>query len=174
MISGYIAMSIRTLTQEQICRFMSVAIEQAWQAVRTGQGGPFGACIVDASSLEIVAKAHNSVLRDNDPSAHAEINAIRFACKSKGSFWLEDCILFSTCEPCPMCLGTIYWSRISAVYFDCSREDAADAGFDDSFIYEQIGLPFEQRKIKFVGLKNSQKSLDVMKYWKSLESKKVY
>ncbi len=167
-------MNKNILTQEQISEFMSVAIEQAWLAVKTKQGGPFGACIVDIKTHEIISKAHNTVLADNDPTGHAEINVIRKASQKKHTYWLTDCILFSTCEPCPMCLGAIYWARIPIVYFDCSRKDAADAGFDDSVIYEQISLPPERRKIKFFTSTDNKKSLEVMLYWKSLYSEKVY
>ncbi len=167
-------MSENILTHEQISQFMSVAIEQAWQAVREGHGGPFGACVVEISGMEIISKSHNTVLLSKDPTAHAEINAIRKAAEYKKHYWLDDCILFSTCEPCPMCLGAIYWARLSAVYFDCSREDAADAGFDDSFIYEQISLPIDKRKIKFIASQDNSRSLEVMAYWKSLQTKKMY
>lgn len=153
---------------------MSLAIEQAWRGVKTGDGGPFGACIVKTPSLTVISKAHNTVLKDNDPTAHAEINAIRQACHRENSYWLKDCILFTTCEPCPMCLGAIYWARIPVVYFSCSRKQAADVGFDDNFIYEQFALPPEQRDIKFITLKNPQNALEVMQYWNSLNSKKVY
>jgi len=162
------------LTEEQKNRFMSLAIAQAWQGVKNGEGGPFGACIIETTTFKVVSQAHNTVLKDNDPSAHAEINAIRQACRKKNSYWLEDCVLFTTCEPCPMCLGAIYWSRIPVVYFGCSRQEASDAGFDDKFIYEQIFLPIEQRSIKFISSKDTQNCLEVMLYWKSLNSKKVY
>jgi len=124
--------------------FLNRAIELACANVETG-GGPFGAIIVKDG--EIVASSGNRVTSDLDPTAHAEVAAIRLACRKLGNFQLSDCTLYSSCEPCPMCLGAIYWARLQAVYYACNRFDAADAGFDDSFIYTEIDKPAEQRRI---------------------------
>lgn len=125
---------------------MREAIRLADEGMRAGRGGPFGCVIVRRG--EIVARGNNRVTSTNDPTAHAEVTAIREACRTLGTFELRDCELYTSCEPCPMCLGAIYWSRIPTVYFGNTRADAAAIGFDDAFIYEQIPLPPEQRAVK--------------------------
>lgn len=129
--------------------FMARAIELALENVRNG-GGPFAAVIVKNGS--IIAEGANRVTALNDPTAHAEVVAIRTACAALGSFQLDGCDVYTTSEPCPMCLGAIYWARPARVYFASSKADAAQAGFDDAFIYEQIALLPEQRKIPFLEL----------------------
>lgn len=129
-------------------RFMEKAIRLAVENVEQGNGGPFGAVIVKEGQ-EITA-CINSVTPDNDPTAHAEVNAIREACRILGTYQLEGCDIYCSCEPCPMCLGAIYWARPSKVYYACTKEDAARAGFDDSFIYKEIALPEPQRSIPFL------------------------
>lgn len=124
--------------------FLQQAINLAAANVSQG-GGPFGAIIVKQG--EVIATGVNRVTQQLDPTAHAEIQAIRAACQTLNDFQLTDCVLYSSCEPCPMCLGAIYWTRLKAVYFACSRYDAANAEFDDSFIYNDITLPLEQRSI---------------------------
>lgn len=124
---------------------MQRAIELALGNVRSARGGPFGAVVVRQG--EIIAEGANQVTGDNDPTAHAEIVAIRRACEVVGHFELTDCELYSSCEPCPMCLGAIYWARIGHLYFAANREDAEQAGFDDSLIYNEIALPFTRRRI---------------------------
>ena len=124
---------------------MKQAIELAIQNVRTGRGGPFGALIVKAG--ELVASGTNLVTSTNDPTAHAEVVAIRTACRQLGTFQLTGCELYTSCEPCPMCLSAIYWARPDRFYYAASREDAARGGFDDAFIYEEVMLPPEQRAI---------------------------
>ncbi len=124
--------------------FLQQAIDLAIENPRNG-GGPYGAVIVH--NEQILASSANLVAKNNDPTAHAEILAIRLACQKINDFRLTDCVLYSSCEPCPMCLGAIYWARLKEVYFACNRLDAAKAGFDDSFIYEEIQLAPEQRKI---------------------------
>ena len=104
--------------------------------MRTGNGGPFAAII--CQNQQIIAACINTVTNCNDPTAHAEINAIRKACKQLNTFQLTDCVLYCSCEPCPMCLGAIYWARLKQVFFACNRIDAAQAGFDDSFIYNVV------------------------------------
>jgi guanine deaminase len=116
--------------------------------VRSGNGGPFAAIVVKDG--KIIAEGCNQVLETGDPTAHAEVTAIRNACRVLGSFQLDDCLLISSCEPCPMCLGAIYWARPKAVYYVNSREDAAEIGFDDQFIYDEIGRNPGDRKIPFL------------------------
>ncbi|CAD6881222.1 Guanine deaminase (EC 3.5.4.3) [Methylomonas albis] len=124
--------------------FLNQAIALACENIAVG-GGPFGAIVVRDG--EIIAGSGNRVTADLDPTAHAEIVAIRLACQKRGDFQLSDCSLYSSCEPCPMCLGAIYWARLQAVYYACDRVDAAKAGFDDSFIYTEIDKPTQQRRI---------------------------
>lgn len=129
-------------------RFMEEAIRLAVENVKKGTGGPFGAVVVKDG--KIIAACGNSVTPDNDPTAHAEVNAIREACRKLGSFQLEGCEIYASCEPCPMCLGAIYWARPARVYYASTKEDAALAGFDDSFIYKEIALPEAGRSIPFL------------------------
>ena len=121
---------------------MRVAIEAAVENVKNG-GGPFGAVI--AKKGEIVSVGVNRVTANNDPTAHAEVSAIRAACAELGTFDLSGCEIFTSCEPCPMCLGAIYWAHLDKIYYGCSKKDAADAGFDDSMIYDELALPVEGR-----------------------------
>ena len=125
--------------------FMRDAIALAEQGIRSGQGGPFGCVIVRRG--EVVARGSNQVTSTNDPTAHAEVVAIREACRALGTFQLDGCELYTSCEPCPMCLSAIYWARIPQVYYGNTRQDAADIGFDDAFIYDQIPLPPAERKV---------------------------
>ena len=125
--------------------WMRQAVDLAIQNVRSERGGPFGAVIVRQGVL--VATGANSVTVSNDPTAHAEVVAIRNACRGLGSFQLSGCELYSSCEPCPMCLGAIYWARPERFYFACSRDDARGYGFDDLAIYEEFARPPEQRSI---------------------------
>ncbi|MDT4290497.1 nucleoside deaminase [Methylomonas sp. MO1] len=124
--------------------FLNQAIALACDNIENG-GGPFGAIVVKDG--EIIAASGNRVTPDLDPTAHAEIVAIRLACQQLGDFQLNDCTLYTSCEPCPMCLGAIYWARLQAVYYACDRFDAARAGFDDGFIYTEIDKPAAQRRI---------------------------
>ena len=125
--------------------WIKAAIKLAVENVQSGRGGPFGALIVKEGN--IVATGVNSVTASNDPTAHAEVNAIRTACHALGSFELEDCELYTSCEPCPMCLSAIYWSRLKRFHYACTRENAAEAGFDDAFIYDQLHLRPDRRAI---------------------------
>merc|ERR1711934_143627 len=123
--------------------FMDMAVEEACTGVVTREGGPYGAVITTRGPKgdqpeEVVARAHNMVLQTNDPTAHAEVTAIRKACARLGRFDLSDCILYTSCEPCPMCYGAIHWAKIPRCIFSATAEDAAKAGFDDKFIYESI------------------------------------
>ena len=126
-------------------RFLRRAIELAYDNARSGAGGPYGAVI--AIEDEVLYEAANQVTARNDPTAHAEIVAIRGACHKLGNFQLHDAVLYSSCEPCPMCLGAIYWARLAAVYYACDRFDAAAAGFDDRFIYDEIAASPAARRI---------------------------
>ena len=125
--------------------FLREAIRLAREGMITDQGGPFGSVIVRDG--EIVGKGCNQVTSSNDPTAHAEVVAIRDACRNLGTFQLEGCTLYASCEPCPMCLGAIYWARPSRIVYAASHSDAAAAGFDDQFIYEELAKPREQRHI---------------------------
>lgn len=117
-------------------QFIEAAVNQAFKGMRSDEGGPFGAVIVKDG--KIIAEGHNEVLKTNDPTAHAEIVVIRKAAALLGRFDLSDCEIYSTCEPCPMCFAAIHWAKMTRLYFGCSRQDAADIGFDDNYIYEVI------------------------------------
>lgn len=129
---------------------MRQAICVAVEGVRARHGGPFGCVIVRQG--KVLAQGCNTVTSTNDPTAHAEVNAIRAACAALGRFQLEDCELYTSCEPCPMCLGAIYWARLPVVYFGGTRVDAAAAGFDDDFIYREVPLAPEARSVRMIPL----------------------
>jgi guanine deaminase len=124
---------------------MGLAVAEALRSARSPGGGPFGALV--ARDGEVVATGRNEVVARRDPTAHAEMLAIRAACAALESFQLAGCELYASCEPCPMCLGAIYWARPRAVYFAATRADAAAAGFDDAFIYEELDLPHDARAL---------------------------
>ncbi len=148
-----------------------MAIEISRIGMRAGKGGPFGCVIVKDGN--IIGSGSNSVLSTNDPTAHAEIVAIREACKTLGDFQLEGCELYTSCEPCPMCLGAIYWARPARVFYANTKKDAAEAGFDDQFIYEELQLPYNLRKIPFEqGMQESAK--EVFQEWILKEDKTLY
>lgn len=151
--------------------FMLRAIELSQLGMESGQGGPFGCVIVKDG--KIVGEGSNAVTSSNDPTAHAEVVAIRDACKNLNTFQLDGCILYTSCEPCPMCLGAIYWARPDKVFYANTREDAAAIGFDDDFIYQEINLNFEQRKIPFAQLER-ENSLKVFNAWKLKTDKTEY
>jgi tRNA(Arg) A34 adenosine deaminase TadA len=146
---------------EQVQKFLREAIRLAVENVEDGDGGPFGVVIVKDG--KIIAKGKNTVIQTNDPTAHAEIVAIRNACRELGTFQLTGCEIYSSCEPCPMCLGAIYWSRPDKLYFAASKDDAAQAGFDDRLIYEEISFPLSGRKIPTTQLLRNEalKAFDV-------------
>ncbi len=135
----------RKRMQDQDREFMQVAIDLARKGMTNNEGGPFGAIIVKDG--KIVGRGNNRVTSSNDPTAHAEVVAIRDACKNLNTFQLDDCIIYTSCEPCPMCLGAIYWARPKRIVYGCSRQDAANIDFDDEFIYQEIPLPVAQRSI---------------------------
>ena len=150
---------------------MARAIQLSIENVRTGRGGPFGAVV--AKGGKIIAEGVNCVTATNDPTAHAEIIAIRAACTKLGLFELRDCELYTSCEPCPMCLGAIYWTRPDRVYFGNTAADAADAGFDDSLIYSEIQQPHSQRKIPMVPMMREE-ALEGFRTWKKQINKVPY
>ncbi len=130
--------------------FMRQAIQLATENVTSGRGGPFGAVIVKDGM--VIATGANKVTAANDPTAHAEITAIRAACAALGSFSLAGCELYTSCEPCPMCLAATYWARCEKIYYGCVAADAAKAGFDDAFLYEQMKLPLAERSLPIENL----------------------
>jgi len=150
--------------------YINKAIEEASSNIDKN-GGPFGAVIV--FKRKIIAIGGNTVTIDNDPTAHAEINAIRKAAKVLKNFDLSGCELYSSCEPCPMCLSAIYWARIDKVYYAATKEDAHDAEFDDNMIYKELDLPIDKRRIPFISL-NRDFALSVFQKWKSKKDKTIY
>jgi len=152
-------------------KYMQVCLDEAKRGMENNEGGPFGAIIV--KNGEIIAKAHNRVIKTNDPTAHAEIEAIREASRKLGRFDLSDCEIYSSCEPCPMCLSAIYWAKIKKLYFACTKEDAADIGFDDRYIYEVFeGKELEQRLEK-IGLARKE-ALKIFEQWEKKQDKVNY
>ena len=125
--------------------FMREAIRLSVEKMQAGHGGPFGAVVV--KNGEIIARGFNQVTSTNDPTCHAEVDAIRKACTALGTFQLDDCDLYTSCEPCPMCLGAIYWARPRRVFYGNTKQDAAAIGFDDQFIYEELEKPLEERQL---------------------------
>jgi len=150
---------------------MMEAIALSQNGVRNNEGGPFGCIIVKDDT--IVGRGNNKVTSSNDPTAHAEVVAIRDACKNLGTFQLEGCEIYTSCEPCPMCLGAIYWARLKVVYFANSRQDAADIGFDDSMIYEELGIDLDKRKIPIINL-GREDALKIFVEWQNKEDKISY
>lgn len=150
--------------------FMSEAIRISIESVNNG-GGPFGAVIVKDG--EIIAMASNSVTQDNDPTAHAEVNALRAAAKKLNNFDLHGSTVYSSCEPCPMCLGAIYWAKIDRLVFANNKTDAKDIGFDDSFIYEEIEKTYEVRKMKITQIMREQ-ALIAFQHWQNKKDKLEY
>lgn len=151
-------------------KFMQEAINLSITSVKT-DGGPFGAVIV--KNNKIISKGVNRVTVDNDPTAHAEVEAIRSAAKALNTFDLSGCEIYTSCEPCPMCLGAIYWARIDKIYYANTRKNAKDIGFDDSFIYDEIPLPIEKRSIPTIQIMEIQAS-EAFKLWDSKDDKVKY
>ena len=150
--------------------FMRAAIELASDSVRRG-GGPFGAVIVKDG--EIIAGSSNSVTIDNDPTAHAEVNTIRQACKKLGTFDLSGAVIYTSCEPCPMCLGAIYWARLSRIYYGNNRKDARAIDFADDFIYEELDRPMSERTVPIIPLLRDE-ALESFRLWDEKEDKTEY
>jgi guanine deaminase len=151
--------------------YMRRAIELAVENVRSGRGGPFAAVVVKDGA--VVAEGTNRVTSTNDPTAHAEVVAIREACRALRDFQLTGCEIYTSCEPCPMCLGAIYWARLARVYFAGLAKDAAAAGFDDSFIHEQFNLPVSSRAIPMVQLMREE-ALAAFRAWDQKTDKTKY
>ncbi|MDD6896013.1 MAG: nucleoside deaminase [Prevotellaceae bacterium] len=149
---------------------MHRAIQLSIESVKNG-GGPFGAVI--AKGGEIIAEASNSVTIDHDPTAHAEVNAIRKASAKLGTFDLSGCDIFTSCEPCPMCLGAIYWAHLDRIYYANDRKDAANIGFDDDFIYEEISIPVSQRKKPMEAFMRSE-AIKAFQLWTDKNDKVEY
>ena len=150
---------------------MREAIQLAMQGVKAGHGGPFGAVVVKGG--RIIGRGHNRVLADRDPTAHAEVVAIREACQALGHFQLDGCTIYASCEPCPMCLGAIYWARPERIVFACGRGDAASIGFDDAFIYEELAHHPGQRHIPTAQIMR-QDALVAMQAWADKQDKTQY
>lgn len=150
---------------------MSEAIAESEIGVERGDGGPFGCVIVKGD--QIIGRGHNRVLATNDPTAHAEVEAIRDACKHLDSFQLDGCEVYTSCEPCPMCLGALYWARPEVIYFANTKDDASAGGFDDSLIYEEISRPLNERRIKFKKLKLSNAHV-AFDQWKNKPDRTEY
>src|SRR5690554_2157964 len=151
--------------------FIIRAIRLSEKGMDSNKGGPFGAIVVRDNV--VIAAGVNQVTSKNDPTAHAEVVAIRKACEKLKTFQLEDCVIYTSCEPCPMCLGAIYWARPKAVFYACTKEDAAMIGFDDNFIYDEINKKIEDRNIKFINL-NKEEGNEVFKKWEEKEGKIKY
>ena len=156
---------------EQQKIFIKAAIDLSRINVEIANGGPFGAVVVKDG--EIVGKGSNDVTRLNDPTAHAEIQAIRDACQNLGTFDLEGCALYASCEPCPMCLGSVYWANISKLYFAATKDDAAKAGFNDAHIYKEFSLPKDKRSIPTTQLMRED-AVKVFEKWVESDEKIPY
>ena len=156
---------------DQQKKFMREAIRLSMENVKSGNGGPFGAVIV--KNGKIIATAVNEVTKSNDPTAHAEMIAIRNACEKLNSFQLDGCDIYCSCEPCPMCLGAIYWARPKSIYFANSKKDAAEINFDDNFIYQEIKLPIHERKLTITQLLRDEAQF-VFLQWQESENKIEY
>ncbi|HUR44402.1 MAG TPA: nucleoside deaminase [Candidatus Saccharimonadales bacterium] len=150
---------------------MREALRLSIEQMRAGAGGPFGAVIVRQG--EIIARGWNQVTTANDPTAHAEVVAIREACKKLGSFQLRGCEIYASCEPCPMCLAAVYWSRLDRLFYAATRLDAAEAGFDDDFIYQELSRPMAGRKLETSQILRDD-ALGAFREWKTKPGKTAY
>ncbi|MDR3744914.1 MAG: nucleoside deaminase [Acidobacteriaceae bacterium] len=151
--------------------FMQRAIELATANAQAHAGGPFGAIIVRDG--EIIATGVNQVTSTNDPTAHAEVVAIREACRALGSFRLTGCVVYTSCEPCPMCLAALYWAHVDAIFYGNSASDAADAGFADAFLYAELSRPHDQRKIPMTRLL-AEDAIESFEVWHALPNRINY
>lgn len=157
--------------EQQHQKYMRLAIAMSEKNVMEKLGGPFGAVIVKDG--KVIAKSGNKVTSTNDPTAHAEVSAIRIACKKLKNFDLKGCVIYTSCEPCPMCLSAIYWARIDTIYFANTKADAARIGFDDQFIYEEIEKPMQLRSLPVNQMLRSE-ALQAFKLWDKSELKISY
>mgnify|MGYP002813391670 CR=1 FL=1 len=151
--------------------FMQEAIRLSFETMRNNTGGPFGALVVKDG--KIIARGFNKVVSTNDPTAHAEVVAIREACKVLNDFQLNGCEIYTSCEPCPMCMAAIYWARPDKVYYANSKVDAAKIGFDDDFIYQELALPYNTRKIPLLRIMEKE-ALEAFKEWAAKTDKILY
>ncbi|MDW7696007.1 nucleoside deaminase [Flammeovirgaceae bacterium SG7u.111] len=158
------------MTKAEHSKFLKEAINLAQEGMNIG-GGPFGAVVVKDG--KIIGRGNNKVTSTHDPTAHAEVMAIRNACQTLGDFQLTDAVIYTSCEPCPMCLGAIYWSRLEKIYYACTRQDAADYGFDDEFIYKEINIDPSKRSIPAIPLPKSE-AITIFENWKQNENKTPY
>lgn len=153
--------------------FMDIAVKEAFSAVRSGDGGPFGAVVVRKGV--VIARAHNMVLKTNDPTMHAEVTAIKKACAKLKRFDLSDCEIYSSCEPCPMCYAAIHWAKMKKLYFGCTRSDAAKIGFDDKFIYDVLNGKVHGKKRQVKVFKTGREScLKPFMEFEKLDGKIMY
>ncbi len=151
--------------------FLQEAIRLSQEKMEAGEGGPFGAVVVKEGA--VIGRGWNRVTSSNDPTAHAEVEAIRNACSRLGTFSLEGCEIYASCEPCPMCLAAIYWARLDALYFAASKNDAAEAGFDDAFLHNEILKPFMEQKLR-VEQHMQHNAQEVLKRWIHKSDKQPY
>jgi guanine deaminase len=159
------------MQSDQAQKFMQEAIQLSLEGSQSGKGGPFGAVVVKDD--RIIGRGCNQVITNNDPTAHAEIVAIRDACHTLQSFHLDGCIIYTSCEPCPMCLAAIYWAKIEKIVFANTRNDAASIGFNDAFIYDEVSLPLHKRQIQTEQLLSNE-AAEVFKKWFNKGDRKLY
>lgn len=152
-------------------KFMHEAIQLSADNITKETGGPFGAVVVKDG--KIVGRGANAVTTDNDPTAHAEVMAIRDACKNLNDFSLEGCVIYSSCEPCPMCLSAIYWARLDRVYYANTQDDAASIDFDDRFLYDELAMPMEKRQMKCEQMMRDE-AFEVFETWRNKQDKIHY
>lgn len=152
-------------------QYMSLAIQEAESGIHKNHGGPFGAVVV--CNGKVIAKSHNKVIKTNDPTAHAEILAIREASRRLKRFDLSDCELYTTCEPCPMCFAAIHWAKMKTMYYGCTREDAASIGFDDKYIYDVLGCKTDDIQVKQTQIER-ESCLEPFSAWAGKTDKKPY
>jgi tRNA(Arg) A34 adenosine deaminase TadA len=170
----YIDITIIEKTMNSHEKYMKMASDLASISVNRGSG-PFGAIIIDNETKEIIGRGHNMVVLENDPTLHAEMVAIKHACRFLNTFKLENCTLYTSCEPCPMCLSACYWAHIPTIYYGNTKDDAKRIQFDDSFIYDEIQLPVENRKIKMIHLDScSQYYSQAFNEWSNKNDKIQY
>jgi guanine deaminase len=152
--------------------YMREAIHLSLEGMRSGKGGPFGCVIVNTEGV-IIGRGYNRVTSTNDPTAHAEVVAIREACRNIEHYQLEGCTVYTSCEPCPMCLGAIYWARPARIVYACTRADAARIDFDDDFLYKELTVSIPERKIKTIQILRNE-ALTIFKEWKNKPNKIEY
>ena len=164
-------MYFHLMITERELRFMQMAVDESRYGMDQGFGGPFGCVIVKGD--EVIAKGFNRVASSNDPTAHAEVVAIREACNALNTFQLTDCEVYTSCEPCPMCMGAIYWARPKIVYYANTKQDAAAINFDDQFIYDELALPISERKLPIIPI-HLPAAKQVFNDWDAKQDKTIY